>query len=157
MILRRRLERRGDRFRLRLTRNERDVLRAVMADVRSRLQHDPGDPDLVRLFPPAYDGEADEAEYRELMGEELLDGRVAALRVVERTVDGDHLEPADVEAWLRALNDVRLVLGTQLGVTEETQIGGLDPRDPRARELALYGYLSWLQEQVVEALAGEMR
>ena len=32
-------------------------------------------------------------------------------------------------------------------------LDGLDSNDPRAPELALYAYLSWLQEQLVEAIA----
>jgi hypothetical protein len=51
------------------------------------------------------------------------------------------------------LNDLRLVLGTRLDVNETTFADGLDPRDPDAPELALYGYLSWLQEQAVETAA----
>jgi hypothetical protein len=50
------------------------------------------------------------------------------------------------------LNDLRLVLGTRLDVTEEMDFD-LDPSDPSAAELAVYAYLSWLQEQLVEALA----
>lgn len=45
------------------------------------------------------------------------------------------------------------MLGTQLGVTEETSSAELDPADERAPGLALYGYLSWLQEDAVNALA----
>jgi hypothetical protein len=50
------------------------------------------------------------------------------------------------------LNDLRLVLGTHLDVTEDIDYENLDPREPRGRDLAVYGYLSWLQEQLVEAL-----
>ena len=32
----------------------------------------------------------------------------------------------------------------------------LAENDPRAPELALYAYLSWLQEQLVEALSAEL-
>jgi hypothetical protein len=42
------------------------------------------------------------------------------------------------------------VLGTNLEVTESLE--PVSPSDPRAPGLALYGYLSWLEEQVVEAL-----
>ena len=39
-----------------------------------------------------------------------------------------------------------------LDVTEEMSFD-LDPDDPRTPELAVYAYLSWLQEQLVEAIA----
>ena len=74
----------------------------------------------------------------------------------DRRADGrtrSDLDEAQLEAWLGALESLRLVLGTQLDVTEETYAAELDPDDPSAPALALYGYLSWLQEQAVEALA----
>jgi Domain of unknown function (DUF2017) len=43
------------------------------------------------------------------------------------------------------------VLGTRLELTEDFDWSGFDPEDPDAEELALYAYLSWLQEQLVEA------
>jgi hypothetical protein len=57
----------------------------------------------------------------------------------------------ELDAWLRALNDLRLVLGTRLDVTEDTFLEPVDRRDPDAQALAVYAYLGWLQEQVVEA------
>ena len=36
------------------------------------------------------------------------------------------------------------------------QVYLLDPGDPTAPALALYGYLSWLQEQAVEALSSSL-
>jgi hypothetical protein len=48
------------------------------------------------------------------------------------------------------------VLGTRLEVSEDSLLGDLPEDDPRAPDLALYAYLSWLQEQVIEAMAGEL-
>ena len=52
-----------------------------------------------------------------------------------------------------ALNDLRLVLGTRLGVTED-----LDEEEmlsgPEAHAFALYAFLGWLEEQAVRALGG---
>ena len=56
-------------------------------------------------------------------------------------------------AWLDALESLRLVLGTQLDVTEEIYARDLDPADPLAPALALYGYLSWLQEQLIDVVS----
>jgi len=47
-------------------------------------------------------------------------------------------------------------LGTRLGVTDDSLFEGLTENHPRAPELALYAYLSWLQEQLVEALSAEL-
>ncbi len=64
-----------------------------------------------------------------------------------RTVDATELTAEELTAWLGSLNDFRLVLGTTLGVTEND----LQSEDP---EHALYHYLSYLEESVVNALAG---
>jgi Domain of unknown function (DUF2017) len=150
----RRIERtrHGD-FRLRLPRSERDLLRRLPAELQELLAAAPEDPSLRRLSPPAYDDEEDEAEYRRLMGDELASGRRRALQVLEETADRDRLNADEAQAWLTALNDLRLVLGTRLDVEEGTLLDNLDPRDPRVPELAVYAYLSWLQEQLVEALS----
>jgi Domain of unknown function (DUF2017) len=154
MFERRRIERTGKgEIRLRLPRNERALLRSLPAQLRRLLVEAPEDPSLERLFPPAYDDADSEDEYRRLMGEELLEGRRRALRVVEETLDQDRLTKEQAEAWLTALNDLRLVLGTRLDVTQDMLLERLRPDDPDAFELSLYAYLSWLQEQLVEALA----
>jgi hypothetical protein len=76
--------------------------------------------------------------------------------VVLETMDAHVLDHAQVEAWCGALNDARLVLGERLGVTEELYEAGIDRRDPRAPELALYSWLTWLQGEIVEALASRL-
>jgi hypothetical protein len=138
---------------LRLSRDKRALLTGLAAELRALLDGEPSDPALRRLSPPAYEDEQDEDAYRELMGGELLDGRHEALELIARTAGQEHLSPEEAEAWLRALNDLRLVLGTRLDVQEDTFLDELRPEDPRAPALAVYGYLSWLQEQLVAALS----
>ena len=113
---------------------------------------DAAEPDLRRLFPPAYaeDREAD-AEYRSLTGSELLESHQEALRVMAATLDQTSLDDEQMAAWLTGLNELRLVLGTRLDVSEDQ--GPVDPADPKAPAMALYGYLTWLQQQAVEALS----
>ena len=138
---------------LRLRPEERALLIGLTAELRTLLEGAAGDPSLRRLFPPAYEDEDEERAYRELTGESLLDGRREALELLARTADRDRLSAEEADAWLRALNDLRLVLGTRLNVQEDTFLEDLSD-DPRAHALAVYGYLSWLQEQLVEALSG---
>ena len=137
-------------IRLRLPEEEQVLLREIAASTRELLL-DGDDPALRRLFPPAYDDPDLDEEYRELTRRQLAAGREQALDHLEATVDRDVLLPNDADLWLRALNDVRLVLGTRLDVTEDLDWNGLSPQDPRAPELALYAYVSWIQEQLVEA------
>jgi hypothetical protein len=110
-------------------------------------------PELVRLFPPAYvdDPEADRL-YRELMHRELFEHHRSAFDTIAATVDAAVIDEAELSGWLNALNDVRLLLGTTLGVTEDV-LPVLESEDDQAR-FALYGYLSHLVEQLVEALSG---
>ena len=142
-------------YRLQLPAEEREILRSLPGQLREVMRTD--DPSLRRLFPPAYpdDREADD-EFRSLMREELLEGKLAALRIVEETAGADHLTGAQLEGWLGALESLRLYLGTQLEITETTYEQAIDPDDPDAPALALYGYLSWLQEEVVAALASSL-
>jgi hypothetical protein len=136
-----------------LSREERTLLVGLAAELRSLLEGATGDPALRRLFPPAYDDEGDEHAYRDLMGGELLDGRREALELLARTAEQKRLSAEEADAWLRALNDLRLVLGTRLDVQEDTLLDDLRPDDERAAGLAVYGYLSWIQEQLVAALS----
>jgi Domain of unknown function (DUF2017) len=145
----------GDYF-LRLPEEERALLRFLPDELRSLLVEAPDDPRLRRLFPPAYDDAEDEAAYRELTGNELADGRNRALQVLAETATAERLNAEQAQSWLTGLNDLRLVLGTRLDVTDESLLEGLAENDPRAPELALYAYLSWLQEQLVEALSAEL-
>ena len=151
----RRIERAGEGggVVLRLPAEEQALLLGLANELRSDLDAAPDDPSLRRLFPPAYDDERDERAYRELAADELLDGRRQSLDVLAGTVRHDQLSAAEADAWLRALNDLRLALGTRLDVQEDSLLDGLDPDDPAASGLAVYAYLSWLQEQLVEALS----
>jgi hypothetical protein len=139
------------RVRLHLLPHEVALLRELLDELETLLE-DPEDPGLRRLFPPAHTDRENEEQYRSLVGDQLLSGRTKALATVRDTLDRDTLAPDEADAWLRALNDVRLVLGTRLDVSEEIDWEAVDLQDARGRDLAVYGYLSWLQEQLVEAL-----
>ena len=142
----------GGDYELTLSAEERELLRALPSQLRELLGT--GDPSLRRLSPPAYpDDEQQEAEYRDLVGEDLEAQRRRALDVMESTIDAGQLDEEQITAWLAALNDLRLVLGTRLDVTEELYEEGIPERDARAPAFAVYLYLGWLEEQIVAALA----
>ena len=127
------------------------LLRELLAELEVLLE-DPDDPAVRRLFPPAHDDLASEEQYRSLVRGQLVGGRAEALATVRETLGHETLSPKEADAWLRALNDLRLVLGTRLDVTEDIDFEDLDRREPRGRDLVVYAYLSWLQEELVEAL-----
>jgi hypothetical protein len=153
-MLGRRIKRtRSGEYQVRLPPDERDILRDLPSQLRQVLAS--GDPSLRRLFPPAYNAPEQaelESEYRRLMGEDLMASHERALTLMEETVDAERLDGEQLNAWAAALNELRLVLGTRLDVTEDMYEQEMDPADERAPAFALYTYLGWLQEQVVEAL-----
>ena len=137
---------------MRLPREEREVLASLPRQLRAAFADD--EPTLYRLFPPAYaDDPAANVEYHRLVGEGLVDGRLAALAELERTAHAERLTEEELGAWLGAIESLRLVLGTQLDVSEETYVEPLDVDSPDAHRHALYHWLSWLQEEVVKVLA----
>ena len=142
---------RTGRYVLTLSADEREMLRALAPQLREALS-DPSAPGLRRLFPPAY-GEADadkREEYARLMQEDLAERHGDALEVLERTASADELSADELDAWARALNQLRLAIGTHLDVTEDDE-----PRTAADPEHQLYYYLGYLQENVVEALSGQ--
>ncbi len=143
---------RRNTFQVRLSTEERDVLRALCAEFRDLLARE--DPSISRLYPPGYGEDRDASEqFDRMVRDDLTAGHLAAIGSVETTLDAARLDEEQMTAWLGALNDLRLVLGTQLDVTEELYERGVPPDDPRAPRLALYEYLGWLEEQTVQALA----
>ena len=132
---------------------ERELLQQLRAELVALLETEPDDPSLERLSPPAYEDKRANREYRKLMGEELATGQRRALDVLEATAGQEQLSAKEAEAWLAALNSLRLVLGTRLDVQEDTFIDGLDLKDPRAPELAVYSYLTWLQDALISAVS----
>jgi hypothetical protein len=146
--------RRDGTYRVELPSDERDVLAALPGQLREAL--DAGEPTLYRLFPPAHaDDDAANEDYAKLVGPALVDGKLRALDELERTAHATRLDEDELGAWLGALESLRLALGTQLDVTEESY-RPLDASDPDAPRLALYQWLSWLQEEVVQALAASL-
>ena len=143
---------RNGRFRLDLDADERALLRSLPGQLRDLLATD--DPALERLFPPAYlsDDERNE-EYRRLMRGDLLSSKLSSLDVVEATVEATELDEEQLVAWMGAVNDVRLVLGTRLDVSEDMDRDAFAEDDPRYPAWLLYVYLAELQEWIVRALS----
>jgi hypothetical protein len=139
-------------YRVALHEAEREVLAALPGQLAEALDAD--EPSLYRLFPPAFtDDVAANVEYHSLVAKGLEDGKRAALSELERTAQEDLLTEEQLESWLGAIESLRLTLGTQLDVNDETYVTALDPNDPDLQRHHLYHWLSWLQEEVVEALS----
>jgi len=139
-------------FRLPLDRPERELLRGLLAELRGLIEA--RDPEAARLFPSAAPDDAETAaEFERVARSSLTAGRLSALGVVERTLGARTLEHAELEAWTVVLNDLRLVHGDRLGITEETELERLARHDPHH---AVYAWLTWLQATMVDALASRL-
>jgi hypothetical protein len=142
---------------LRLDPDEVQLLSLLLEDLTALLgEPDDGNDVLKRLNPAAYPNDADaEAEFRSLTEaslREARDERIAACRA--DLADGGDVELGDPDTarrWLQVLNDLRLGLGTRLGVTQDDD-RDLDPDDPAAQPWLVYSWLTAVQDAVVHTL-----
>lgn len=137
---------------VRLDDDEREVLADVLGQLREAIVADTDDPLLARLFPPAYaDDPEKEAGFRALARDELLEKHLAAIDDVEASLGERRLAPEQADAWMRAVNALRLVLGTRLDVQEDDE-RRVEPDDPDAPAWWLYELLSALVDDLVRTL-----
>ena len=122
----------------------------------------PDDEVLLRLLPNAYQDGVDAAEFRRYTESTLRDKKRAHAMSIRMLLlsatDGDVVLDFDnAQAWLGGLNDVRLALGVRLNVHQNSHedLELLAPDDPMRAVYAVYTWLGWLQETLVEALMDE--
>src|ERR1700678_1124567 len=120
----------------------------------------PADPVAARLLPDAYKDDPEKAgEFRKYTESSLREAKKYFAQSLLETLPPEggkvRLTGDQARDWLRALNDIRLMFGVRLEVTEEfeDQLAGLDPEDPRLPAFEVYGWLGMVQESLVHALA----
>jgi hypothetical protein len=120
----------------------------------------PDDPVLARLLPDGYRDDPDAAdEFRKYTEPGLRSTKQqAALQMLDSLPDAGgriQLTSEQAQAWLKALNDVRLALGVRLDVTEdfEQDWSKLGRDDPQWAAYEVYAWLGAVQESLVQALA----
>jgi len=143
------------------------VLRKVAGEVVALLTDgfDRGDPVVDRLFPDIYPGRPqDSAEFRRYAEGDLKTGKIDQAGAILAALPDDkprevRLDAETAEAWLRAINDARLAMGTRLGIQADTDLGEElddavlhDPGSSRVFQLSVYAYLGYLQESLLNAL-----
>lgn len=135
---------------------------AQLTGLRTGHNTPPDDAALARLLPDFHRGEDGSTDTADLNGAlrglhepEIIDEKLAAGTVILRTLPSDGgkitLTPEQADAWLMGLNDVRLALGTTLGIDADTP-EVLDEDDPRAPHLDVYHWLTWMQDSLVQVL-----
>ncbi len=125
----------------------------------------PDDPVVARLLPDAYaDDESEAADFRRHTEPGLRDRKVAnASAVIASLGDTDEgggagvdvdLDAAGVDAWLRCLTDVRLALGTRLGVDQDDdeRWEQMPDDDPGKAMHDVYDWLGFVQETLLRTL-----
>jgi hypothetical protein len=112
---------------------------------------DSTDPVMQRLFPDGYtDDDQASLEYRELVTDDLRAERHGRLQLCRAEVPEGagrfELDDEAADRWIRVLNDVRLTLGTRLGVTEEDEL------DLDLEAAQVYQWLTAVQDMLVTHL-----
>lgn len=128
---------------------------AELTGIRTGSSIPPEDRVLARLLPEfSRDDPALAGALRSLHEPALIEAKDgAAVTVLESLPDGGgrvELTPEQADAWLTALNDVRLALGTALDIQEDMP-EELPPDDPRAAHLGVYHWLTFVQDALVQS------
>ncbi|MCS4591384.1 DUF2017 domain-containing protein [Brevibacterium sediminis] len=179
------IDARGDDVVLTLQDNERSLMLTVFTDLAALLAEDsdsdddrpdsenwearlglvdrprPEDPALLRLLPDV-DPEDDErsAEFRRLTEFDLKQAKAHNVRIVLLGLSKGNdisLTRDEVLAWMKGLNDLRLVLAVRLGIdTEEAQEEKYARREDLSESedltLTLYDFLTWIQDRLTTTL-----
>jgi hypothetical protein len=159
--------RHGDHCVARFAAEDVAMLRQVASEVIGLLAEnfDRDDPVVERLFPDAYDDDPEQAsEFRRYTEGDLKTAKIDQAGAILAALPSSggavvRLDGEAAEAWLRALNDVRLALGIRLAVRDDTDLLEeldeavmRDPTSARVRQLTTYEYLGVLQESLLESI-----
>lgn len=111
------------------------------------------DPALARLFPDGYaNNEHASADFRRFTEQDLRAQKIIALAAARKTLidwkGKSSITSQQAQDWLKALNDLRLVLGTRLEITDASD-RDFDGDEPG---MHLYNYLTYLQGTLIDAL-----
>ena len=113
-------------------------------------------PDFVRDESGAPSGS--NGALRSLHEPEIIDAKIAAAQNLLDTLPDQggpvELTESDAQAWIAAVNDMRLALGTMLDIGPDTP-DRLPSSDPKATHLDVYQWLTVLQEYLVLGLMGK--
>jgi hypothetical protein len=126
---------------------------AFLTDVNKKAPR-PQDEVVFRLLPDAYlEDEPSNNDFRKFTEQSLRDEKLAAANHVLASLPTSdapiEILQSDTDVWLKALNDVRLALGTRLEITEDA-VAVDDSDEEKNGLLDVYDWLTWLQGSLLE-------
>ncbi|AZL08840.1 MAG: DUF2017 family protein [Brevibacterium aurantiacum] len=182
------IDARGDDVVLKLEDNERSLMLTVFTDLAALLAEDdnedgrpdsenwearlglverprPQDPALLRLFPDVDPLDEERSrEFRRLTEFDLQQAKAHNVRIVLNGLakgSSITLNHDEVLAWMKGLNDLRLVLAVRMGIdTEEAQEEKYAQREDLDESeeltLTLYDFLTWIQDRLTTTLLSDL-
>jgi hypothetical protein len=128
-----------------------DVFDQIVADFSTHRVNRPHDPAEHRLFPDAFAGNPEAAaEFRRFTEQQLRTQRAlrsqALLSTLAASTSEFRLSQDQAHECVQVLTDLRLVLGTRLGISDERD------EDDSSAAHDVYDWLTWLQEGLVQTL-----
>ena len=143
------LKRRG-RVQVRLDDDERNALLASLERLATHISR------VLATTPRAYDDVNMQAEYDRWVRPEIERGYAADLDVIRDALTaGDEvlvLTEAQVYAWLRGFNQLRLAAGSLLGISDDGWESEATEEVRASPEFGMLMVLGWIQEELVAAL-----
>lgn len=122
---------------------------------------DPDSRAIQRLFPSASSDEDVNREFQELAAQDIRERKLENLKIFEDTLSSARREKIvgmvfvkitaeEFEYWIGFLNDMRLLLGTELGIDNDAWDAQQSFAETGDERIVTYVYLSYLQEQLLD-------
>lgn len=117
----------------------------------------PEDDVVLRLLPDAYQDDKEASnEFRRFTERSLRELKIKRAQfVLENLPEPDKtilIKPKDFEAWLTVINDVRLALGTRVGISEGEDEENITGEEEIDHVKDIYSWLTWLQSNLLEEM-----
>lgn len=109
----------------------------------------PADPALARLLPSFHRDDANLTEALRMLHEPEVvaakdDAAASLLATIPVGGGAVHLDETQARSWLICINDIRLVLGVRLEVSEDVEIPAAVEANPTGPEHAMFVTYQWL-------------
>ena len=115
---------------------------------------------VARLFPRTYDDDEHEVEHRMLLEKDLLDQKREALAAFERVLDAVPtgqsdscitLEASEFDPFLIVINDVRVLLGVDLGIESDRWDEAVGNARTDKQKLFVLQLLTYIEQELLVA------